>query len=245
MSTKAGRLLEPNPGGSDRLDDEGFVVPAATRRVWDFSEAGVRRSLEDSLARLGLASVDVLYLHDPERWDLERGLAMGLPALSRVRDEGLASAVGVASMSGPALLAGARSGVADLLMSAGRYTLVDHEAAADLLPACRQHGVGIVAAAVFNGGLLASRPTEQSTFDYASVPEDVLVRARRIDDVCAAHGVPLAAVALQFPLQDPVVRTVVAGGVTPDQVRENLTHVSTPVPPALWQQLRDEGLVAR
>jgi len=244
VSTKVGRLLEPNPDGVDRLDDEGFVVPAETRRVWDFSEAGVRRSLEESLVRLGMSSVDVLYLHDPERWDLEEGLALGLPALSRVRDDGLASAIGVASMSSPALLAGARSGVVDLLMSAGRYTLVDHDAAADLLPACRQHGVGIVAAAVFNGGLLASRPTEESTFDYQAVPEDVLARARRIDDICVAHRVPLAAVALQFPLQDPVVRSVVTGGVTPEQIRENLAHVSAPVPQAVWKQLRDEGLVA-
>ena len=244
VSTKVGRLLEPNPDGVDRLDDEGFVVPAETRRVWDFSEAGVRRSLEESLVRLGMSSVDVLYLHDPERWDLEEGLALGLPALSRVRDDGLASAIGVASMSSPALLAGARSGVVDLLMSAGRYTLVDHDAATDLLPACRQHGVGIVAAAVFNGGLLASRPTEESTFDYQAVPEDVLARARRIDDICVAHRVPLAAVALQFPLQDPVVRSVVTGGVTPEQIRENLAHVSAPVPQAVWKQLCDEGLVA-
>jgi D-threo-aldose 1-dehydrogenase len=244
VSTKVGRLLEPNPDGVDRLDDEGFVVQAGTRRVWDFSEAGIRRSLEESLVRLGISSVDVLYLHDPERWDLEEGLALGLPALSRVRDDGFASAIGVASMSTPALLAGARSGAVDLLMSAGRYTLADHDAGTDLLPACRQHGVGIVAAAVFNGGLLASRPTEQSTFDYQAVPEDVLDRTRRIDDICAAHRVPLAAVALQFPLQDPVVRSVVAGGVTPEQIRENLAHVSAPVPRALWQQLRGEGLVA-
>jgi D-threo-aldose 1-dehydrogenase len=129
-------------------------------------------------------------------------------------------------------------------MSAGRYTLADHDAAADLLPACRRHGVGIVAAAVFNGGLLASRPTEQSTFDYRAVPADVLDRTRRIDDICVAHRVPLAAVALQFPLLDPVVRSVVAGGVTPEQIRDNLAHVSVPVPQALWDQLREEGLVA-
>jgi D-threo-aldose 1-dehydrogenase len=245
VSTKVGRLLEPNPAGAGRLDDEGFVVSAETRRVWDFSEDGLRRSLEESLTRLGITSVDVLYLHDPERWDLAEGLALGLPALSRVRDDGLVSAIGVASMSTPALLAGARSGVVDLVMSAGRYTLADNDAATDLLAACRRHGVGMVAAAVFNGGLLASRPSEQSTYDYRAVPEDVLARTRRIDDICAAHRVPLAAVALQFPLQDPVVRSVVAGGVTSEQVRENLAHVSAEIPQELWAQLRDEGLVAR
>jgi D-threo-aldose 1-dehydrogenase len=245
VSTKVGRLLEPNPDGADRLDDEGFVVPAETRRVWDFTEAGIRRSLEESLIRLGIGAVDVVYLHDPERWDLHTALELGLPALTRLRDDGLVSAIGVASMSTDALLAGARSAVVDLVMAAGRYTLADQDAAAAVLPACRENGVGVVAAAVFNGGLLAATPTEQSTFDYRAVPDHVLARARRIEAVCRAHGVALAAAALQFPLLDGVVRSVVAGGVTPEQVRENLVHMSAPIPAALWEQLVVEGLVTR
>ena len=245
VSTKVGRLLEPNPDGADRLDDEGFVVPAETRRVWDFTEAGVRRSLEESLIRLGIGAVDVVYLHDPERWDLHTALELGLPALCRLRDDGLVSAIGVASMSTDALLAGARSAVLDLVMAAGRYTLADQDAAAAVLPACRENGVGVVAAAVFNGGLLAAKPTEQSTFDYRAVPDDILARARRIEAVCATYAVPLAAAALQFPLQDDVVRSVVAGGVAPGQVRENVAHMSVPVPDALWEQLDAEGLVTR
>ena len=243
VSTKVGRLLEPNPSGADRLDDEGFVVPAETRRVWDFTEAGIRRSLEESLVRLGIGAVDVVYLHDPERWDLRTGLELGLPALRRLREDGLVSAIGVASMSADALLAGARSADVDLLMAAGRYTLADQDAAAAVLPACRENGVGVVAAAVFNGGLLAATPTERSTFDYRAVPDDVLERARRIEAVCTAHGVPLAAAALQFPLQADVVRSVVAGAVSPEQVRENLAHMSMPIPSALWEQLSFEGLV--
>ncbi len=245
LSTKVGRLLEPNPDGADRLDDEGFVVPAQTRRAWDFTEAGIRRSLEESLIRLGIDSVDVLYLHDPERRDLHAALELGLPALCRLRDGGLVPAIGVASMSTDALLAAARSGVVDLIMAAGRYTLADQDAAAAVLPACRENGVGVVAAAVFNGGLLATRPTGQSTFDYRAVPDDVLKRARRIEAVCTAHGVPLAAAALQFPLQDDVVRSVVAGAAVPDHVAQNLAHMSVPIPAALWEQLADEGLVTR
>jgi D-threo-aldose 1-dehydrogenase len=245
VSTKVGRLLEANPDGADRLDDEGFVVPAETRRVWDFTEAGIRRSLEESLIRLGIGAVDVVYLHDPERWDLHTALELGLPALSRLRDDGLVSAIGVASMSTDALLAGARSAVVDLVMAAGRYTLADQDAAAAVLPACRENGVGIVAAAVFNGGLLAATPTEQSTFDYRAVPDDILARVRRIEAICTAHGVALAAAALQFPLRDTVVRSVVAGGVAPEQVRENLARMSAPIPAALWEQLVAEGLVTR
>jgi len=245
VSTKVGRLLEPNSDGADRLDDEGFAVPAVTRRVWDFTEAGIRRSLEESLVRLGIGTVDVVYLHDPERWDLHTALELGLPALCRLRDDGLVSAIGVASMSTDALLAGARSAVVDLVMAAGRYTLADQDAAVAVLPACRENGVGVVAAAVFNGGLLAATPTEQSTFDYSAVPDDILARARRIDAICTAHGVPLAAAALQFPLQGGAVRSVVAGGVTPAQVRANLAHMSAPIPVALWEQLAAEGLVIR
>ncbi|HST86339.1 MAG TPA: aldo/keto reductase [Kineosporiaceae bacterium] len=245
LSTKVGRLLEPNPDGADRLDDEGFVVPAQTRRVWDFTEAGIRRSLEESLIRLGIDSVDVIYLHDPERWDLHTALDLGLPVLCRLRDDSLAAAIGVASMDTPALLAAASSGVVDLVMAAGRYTLADQDAAAEVLPACRENGVGVVAAAVFNGGLLAAPPTEQSTFDYRVVPGDVLERARRIEAVCTAHGVPLTAAALQFPLQDDVVCSVVAGGAAPAQIGQNLAHMSVPIPAALWEQLDSEGLVTR
>jgi D-threo-aldose 1-dehydrogenase len=243
VSTKVGRLLEPDPAGADHLDDEDFVVPATYRRVWDFSAAGVRRSIEESLARLGLDRVDVLYLHDPERWDLRRGLAEGLPALVRARDEGLTTAVGIGSMQTAALLAAARTGAADLLMVAGRYTLADQIGAAELLDACRENEVGIVAAAVFNGGLLAGPITAASTFDYGPTPSAVLARARRIEAVCASFDVPLRAAALQYPLREPTVRSVVVGGTSPDQARENAADMARDIPPQLWERLRAEGLM--
>ena len=218
-------------------------MPATYRRVWDFSAAGVRRSVEESLDRLGVDRVDVLYLHDPERWDLQRGLADGLPALTRVRDEGLTTAIGIGSMQATALIAAARTGVADLLMVAGRYTLADQTGAADLFAACRGNNVGIVAAAVFNGGLLAGPVTGASTFDYAPAPAAVLERARRIEAVCAGFDVPLRAVALQYPLRQPLVRSVVVGGTTPDQARANAVDMARKIPPQLWERLHAEGLV--
>jgi D-threo-aldose 1-dehydrogenase len=243
LSTKVGRLLQPDPDGAGRLDDEDFVVPATYRRVWDFSAAGVRRSVEESLDRLGLDRVDVLYLHDPERWDLQRGLADGLPALTGIRDEGLTTAIGVGSMQSSTLIAAARTGAADLLMVAGRYTLADQAGAAELLNACRDNGVGIVAAAVFNGGLLAGPVTGASTFDYEPAPAAVVARVRRIEAVCADFSVPLRAAALQYPLREPAVRSIVVGAISPEQVRQNVADMARDIPPQLWERLRAEGLV--
>ena len=246
ISTKVGRLLRPRPDGAGRLDDENdFAVPADHERAWDFTADGVRRSLEESLDRLGLDSVDIVYLHDPERFDLRRGVDEGLPALAKLREEGLVRAVGVGSMSTDALLATVRSGVLDLLMVAGRFTLADQSAADEVLPECDAQGVGIVGAAVFNSGLLASvSPSADSRFDYAPVPADLLSRVRRIADVCGEYGVPLPAAALQYPLQHPAVRSVVVGGASPDQVRQNAQNLVVDVPAELWWRLRDDGLVA-
>lgn len=245
VSTKVGRLLRPNPAGAGRLDDaHDFMVPADLERLWDVTEDGVRRSLEESLDRLGLDSVDLLYLHDPERFDLQRGLDEGLPALAKLRDEGMVRAVGVGSMSTEALLGGARSGMVDLLMVAGRLTLADQTVTAEVLPACRENGVHLVCAAVFNSGLLAAaEPSVDSRFDYAPVAPDLLARVRRIASVCRELGVTLPAAALHYPFQEPLVRSVVVGAAAPEHVRSNAGALSHAVPDGLWERLRDEGLV--
>jgi len=188
VSTKAGRLLRPSPETADRLDDANqFAVPASLKRVWDFSADGIRASLEESLERLGLARVDVLYLHDPDEHDLDADLATGVPAVAALRDEGLVREVGIGSKSTAALLAAVRTEALDLAMVAGRYTLVEQ---AELFPACREAGVGIVAAAVFNSGLL-SKPRPGGRYEYGAVPPELLERAQRIADVCARHGVEI------------------------------------------------------
>jgi len=245
LSTKVGRRLEPAPDAAGELDlAHDFVVPADHRRIWDFSPAGLRRGLEESLDRLGLDAVDVVYLHDPERYDLDRALGEGLPALVELRAEGLVRAVGVGSMVNETLARAARSGDADVLMVAGRHTVVDHSAARDVLPACREQGVVVVAAAVFNSGLTAAGPpAADATFDYRPAPPDVLARTRRIADLCERHRVDLPTVALQYPLRAPEVSSVVVGGADPGQVRQNVARMSTEVPEALWRDLEAEGLV--
>jgi D-threo-aldose 1-dehydrogenase len=245
LSTKVGRLLRPSPDTAEQLDDAHlFAVPAGLRRIWDFTADGVRRSLDESLGRLGLDAVDILYLHDPEEDNLGRALANGVPALVTLREEGLVTAIGVGSKSTDALLAGVRSGELDLVMIAGRYTLVEQPALDELIPACRAAGVGVVAAAVFNSGLLSSaRPGAGARYEYGEVPTDVLQRAQRTDAICGEYGIALPVAALQFPLREPTVRAVVVGAEAPGQVRENVERIGAAVPHELWERLRAEGLV--
>lgn len=245
LSTKVGRLLCPNPQGGGQLDDENnFAVPADLRRVWDFSTDGVRRSLEHSLERLGIDSVDVLYLHDPEEHDLDLSLGEGVPALSRLREEGLVSAIGVGSKSTEALLAGVRTGALDLLMVAGRFTLVEQPVLDEVIPNCRARSVDVVNAAVFNSGLLAAdSPSADTRYEYGTVPDDVLARAQSIAIVCASFGVEMPAAALQYSLREPVVRTVVVGAATPEQIRQNTARMRVKIPEELWTALREERLI--
>ena len=235
VSTKVGRLLRPSPETADRLDDANqFAVPASLKRVWDFSADGIRASLEESLERLGLDRVDVLFLHDPDEHDLAADLGTGIPALAALRDEGLVREVGIGSKSTDALLAAVRTGALDVAMIAGRYTLL--EQADELVAACREHGVGIVAAAVYNSGLLAT-PNPGGRYEYGAVPADVLARAERLAELCERHGVSLPVAALRFPLREPAVRSVVAGATTPEQVRENARRMTVEIPEALWDEL--------
>ncbi len=244
LSTKAGRLLRPNPGGENRQDDEHFAVPATTRRVWDPTPAGVRASLEESLTRLGLDQVDILYLHDPQSYDLEEGIAVGLPACAALRDEGLVDTVGIGSGNVPALLAAARTGIPDLLMAAGRYTLLEQPLAADVIPECRRQGIGIACASVFNSGLLAAEVVpDDGYYEYAPAPAEMIARARRLAAICAEHHVALPTAALHFPLREPVIRTVVTGAANPTQIRETIARMAEPVPDELWVRLRAEGLI--
>jgi D-threo-aldose 1-dehydrogenase len=206
----------------------------------------VRASLDESLERLGLDRVDILYLHDPERYDLRAGLDEALPALAGLRDAGVVRAVGVGSMTTDALLASAESGLVDLLMVAGRYTLAEQPVIPEVTDACARNSVGIVTASVFNSGLLASNsPGAGARYEYGEVPEDVLTRAQAIAAICTEVGTTLPAAALQYTLRDPVVRTVVVGGSRPAQVRDSAEKMSEDIPEQLWERLLADGLIPR
>ncbi|WP_431219811.1 aldo/keto reductase [Leifsonia xyli] len=244
LSSKVGRLLVDSPDTADRLDDDGFVVPASTRRVWDFSRDGILRSVEQSLSRLGTDRLDIAYLHDPDdHW--ESASTSGVDTLVELREQGVVGAVG-AGMNQSAMLAEfVRRTDVDVVMVAGRFTLLDGAALDDLLPAAMERGVGVVAAAVYNSGLLSTDRIDPSAhFDYGSAAADVIERARRIADVCRDHGVSLPAAAVQYPLRHPAVVSVVTGMRTAEHVQSTVERYRTEIPEALWHDLDASGLAA-
>ncbi|MFF7266737.1 aldo/keto reductase [Streptomyces sp. NPDC008159] len=245
VSTKVGRLLVPADGdGAGDGDDlaNGFAVPATLRRVWDFSADGVRRSLEASLDRLGLDRVDIVLLHDPDD-HAEQALDEAYPALERLRGEGVVGAIGV-GMNQSALPARfLRETDIDVVLLAGRYTLLEQEGLTELLPEAAARGRSVLIGGVLNSGLLTD-PAPGATYDYAPAPEPVLDRARRLKAVTERHGVPLRAAALHFPLGHPAVASVLTGARSTGEVRDTVEQLRAPVPAALWDELRAEGLLA-
>jgi D-threo-aldose 1-dehydrogenase len=242
VSTKVGRLLRPR---SEVLGDDlatGFAVPAAFERVWDFSAYGVRSSIEDSLTRLGLDRIDVVYLHDPDDHE-EQAFAQAYPELERMRAEGLVGAIGAGMNQTRMLDRFVRDTDVDVVLLAGRYSLLDQTGLTFLLPDAARRGVSVVVGGVFNSGLLAD-PKPGATFEYAPAPEALLTRALRFKAVCADHGVPLRAAALRFPLGHPAVASVLVGARSAEEARDAAAMADTPIPGELWNALRAESLLS-
>lgn len=242
LSSKVGRLLVDTPETADRLDDDGFVVPASTGRVWDFSRDGILRSIEASLTRLGTDRLDVAYLHDPdEHW--EAASTTGIAALIELREQGVVGGIGAGMNQSEMLTEFVRRCDVDVVMVAGRFTLLDQSALGDLLPLAAERGVSIVAAAVYNSGLLSSETLDPSAhFDYGTAPRSVVERAVRIGEVCARHDVTLPSAAIQYPLRHSAVVSVVTGMRTAAHVRSTVQRYSAPVPESLWEELDATGL---
>ncbi|MET8472044.1 aldo/keto reductase [Streptomyces sp. NPDC006422] len=240
LSTKVGRLLAPYDGGGDDSAD-GFAVPAGTRRVWDFSAAGVRRSIEESLERLGVDRIDVAYLHDPDDHAKE-AFGEGYPELERMRGEGLVGAIGAGMNQAAMLTRFVRDTDVDVVLCAGRYSLLDQRALRELLPAAVERGVSVVVGGVFNSGLLAD-PAPGATFDYAQAPPELVARAQEFQALAARHGTTLRAAALAFPFGHPGVTSVLVGTRSAAEVRDTVAQFTADVPAAFWQEARDRGLL--
>jgi D-threo-aldose 1-dehydrogenase len=244
LATKVGRLLRAGAppdesqlsGGLERWKGVPPVNP-----VFDFSHDGVLRSVEESLERLGLDRVDVLHVHDPDEHH-EEALLGAYRALDRLRAEGTIGAVGAGMNQVDALVRFAREADFDCFLLAGRYTLLDQSASAELLPLCAERGIAVIVGGVFNSGILAG-PRPGATYDYSVAPPELVERARRIEGVCARHGVPLKAAALQFPLAHPAVTSLLLGPRSVAELEENLALLRLELPAELWQDLRGEALV--
>ena len=238
LSTKVGRLLRTGGGDTQEI----WAEPTDLTPAFDFSAAGVRTSYAESLARLGLDRADILHLHDPDD-HFEQAVAEALPALTELRDRGLVGAVS-AGMNQAGMLADlVRTGDLDCVLLAGRFTLLDQSGAEELLPLCAGRGVSVIAAGVFNSGLLAD-PRPGAPFDYAPAGAELLARALEVRAVCDRHGVPLRAAAIQFPFTHPAVTCVLVGARSPAEVSDAARMAAVDIPAGLWKDLRAEGLIA-
>lgn len=242
LETKVGRLLRPVPARG-RDDEGGFDVPAAFERVWDFSAAGVRRSVEESLERLGLDRVDVALVHDPDD-HVEEARAGAFPELQRMRDEGLIAAVGVGMNQTELPTRFVEEFELDVVLVAGCYHLLDASALTELLPTAVRRGTAVVLGGVFASGLLAhDDPPAGATYAYAPAPAELLDRARRMAVVAREHGTTLPAVAVQAASAHPGVASLVLGMRSPAEVARNAALFDSPVPPEAWEALRRERLL--
>ena len=244
VSTKVGRVLIPSPETADTSDPSGFLVPADVTREWDFSRDGILRSLESSLLRTGLDRIDVVYLHDPDD-HFEAASTTGVDALIELRDQGVISAIG-AGMNQSAMLAElVRRCDIDLVMVAGRFTLLDQDALDDLVPTAADRGISIVAAAIYNSGILSSdRVAINALFNYETAPDALRERVIAISHVCERFGVHLPEAAVAYPLRNPAVASVVVGMRTSGQVESNVARYLTEIPEDLWAELLRQGLIA-
>jgi aryl-alcohol dehydrogenase-like predicted oxidoreductase len=243
LASKVGRLLGPASPDSDARQEVWADPPPGVAPRFDFTAGGVRRCLADSLARLGVQHIDIAHLHDPDdHWPQAAGEAY--QALEALRAGGAIGAVSVGMNQTAMLTRFVRERRLDCIMVAGRYTLLDQSAADQLLPACAERGVGVLAAGVYNSGVLAN-PRPGATYDYAPADLALLVRARAIATICEQYAVPLRAAAVQFPLQHPAVSCVVVGARSPAEVDAALAAFEYEIPATLWRTLQDGGLLRR
>ena len=246
ISTKVGRLMRPD--ASVRPGDDGFAAPLPFRPHYDYTYDGVLRSHEDSLQRLGLERIDILFVHDigkathgehdQQYWrQLTHG--GGFRALDELRASGQVKAVGLGVNECEIVLCAMAEFDLDCTLLAGRYTLLEQASLSPLLDLCVERGNAIVIGGPFNSGVLAGN----GKFNYADAPAAILKRVARLDAVCREFGVPLQAAALQFPLAHPAVASCIPGGQDLAQLRQNLDWFAAPLPDALWLALRDAELL--
>ncbi len=245
LSDKVGRLLAP--GAVENPGDFGMVDPLPFHVVYDYGYDGIMRAFEDSLQRLGLDRIDILLAHDigafqhgdeNERHfrDLTEG---GYKAMDELRKSGQVKAIGLGVNENQVCIAALGIGEWDVFLLAGRYTLLEQTALDELFPACLEAGTSIICGGPFNSGILVGR----EMWNYAKAPEEVVNKARALGDVADAFNIPLAAAALQFPLGDALVSSVIPGPRDKGELEQIIAWFETPIPPEFWTELKSRGLM--
>lgn len=254
VSTKVGRLLKPQAAHSGATLRHGFASELPFEPVYDYSYDGIMRSFEDSLQRLGLASIDILLVHDIGSLTHGQGAEAqlrllersGYRALENLRNSGAVAAIGLGVNEWQVCEASMEWGNFDCFLLAGRYTLLEQGALASFLPKCEARNTGLILGGIYNSGILATgtRGQNHPYYNYQPASAEQIATVRRIERVCEANGVPLAAAALHFPLAHPQVASVIPGAASPEQLQQTLQHYRLSMPDALWADLRAEHLIA-
>ncbi len=253
LSTKIGRLMRRCKAGEERTGEGKFFDVPSRVEVYDYSYDGVMRSLEFSLERLGVDSIDILYAHDLDVFThgseaardakLEELMAGGYKALVSLRDQGVIKSFGAGLNEWQSCQWLTEHGDFDLFLLAGRYTLLEQEALETFLPLAEQRGIGIVIGGPYNSGILATGPKPGAFYNYDPAPQSILDRVARIEAVCKRHTVRMVDAAFQFPLRHPAIVSVIPGGQGVAEMEANAVAASAEIPPALWADLKAEGLM--
>jgi D-threo-aldose 1-dehydrogenase len=240
LSSKAGRLLVD--GEIDPDEYMPFVDIPKKHPVFDFSRDAILRSLDESLERLGLDYIDIVYIHDPDD-HYESALNQAFPALAELRSQGVIKAVGAGMNQAEMPTEFARHADFDCFLLAGRYTLLDQIALKELFPICEQKNISIIIGGPFNSGILATGPVEGAHYNYLEAPPEIMERTRRLQSVCERYQVSLKAAALQFPMFHPVVAANIPGTRLKSRFLENLKLFTEKIPMDFWAELKSLGLI--
>jgi D-threo-aldose 1-dehydrogenase len=243
ISTKVGRLIRDNPNSDGGHDDQGFMVSNRLHRVLDYSYDGVMKSIEESLERLGIEKIDIVFVHDPDDHEKE-AMEGAFPALEKLRSEGVIRSYGAGMNQSAMLSRFAANTELDVVMCAGRFSLLEQPALADLLPTAIKRNVSVVAAGVFNSGILATdSPSSSSHYNYAPAPAEIVDKAQRLARACQDAGYSLPQVAAQFPLLHPAIKVVCLGARNGEQSQRNVGLFEQEIPRDFYASLAASGLI--
>ena len=251
LSSKVGRRLVP--AKRETIDFAPWTNAAPFVMEFDYTYDGTMRAFEDSLQRMALERMDICFIHDidvftrgAEQPEVFREAMDGCwRALEKLRDEGVVKAIGVGVNEWEVCHAALEQRDFDCFLLAGRYTLLEQEALDAFLPLCEARGAAVVVGGGFNSGILATGARPGAKYNYAPAPAAILEKVARIERVCAAHGVPLPAAALQFVVAHPAVPSFLAGTRTVEQLRQNLAWFQHPIPNDFWAELKHQNLLRK